>query len=192
MDAVAPSIEVLGLVGTGAGDFASQVAAWSPFFSTVAQVTGGLIGLVFVALTFNGQLAAGGDETLHDLARQTFSDFLSVLILSLVMLIPHPQAETVTLFALLFGGLGCVRIGRALWRLRRRRSGLWSGRTLAQRFLLSMIGNLSLVLTGLMLQDGGGTRVTFWSTLFASLLGLMLSASRSAWKLVVPDRDARR
>lgn len=187
MDAVAPSIEVLGLVGSAAGDFASQVAAWSPFFSTVAQVTGGLIGLVFVALTFNGQLAAGGDEALHDLARQTFSDFLSVLILSLVMLIPHAQAETVTLFALLFGGMGCVRIGRALWRLRRRGPG--SGRALAQRFLLSMIGNLSLVITGLMLHDGAGTLVTFWSTLFASLLGLMLSASRSAWKLVVPDRS---
>lgn len=192
MNEVAPHVEVLGLVGNASGDFASQVAAWSPFFSTVAQVTGGLIGLVFVALTFNGQLASGGDETLHDLARQTFSDFLSVLILSLVMLIPHPQAETITLFALLFGGIGCARIGRALWRLRRRRSGPWSGRLLAQRFLLSMIGNLSLVITGLMLHAAEGSLVTFWSTLFASLLGLMLSASRSAWKLVVPDRIERR
>lgn len=185
-------VEVIGLAAASAGTFASQVLEWREFFSSVAQVSGGLVGLIFVALTFNGRLGSQGDAALRDLARQTFADFLSILVLSLVFLVPHTLPANIALFTILLGALNALRILRALIRIRRGTAAGKAGWTLLQRFLLSMIGNAGLVLAGILLSkfpDGGPA---FWSTIFASFVGLLLSGARSAWLLVVPDADAPR
>jgi hypothetical protein len=68
-----------------------HIENWSSFFGSIAQVSGGLVGLVFVALTFKPEMfGAAGDVGMRKLAGQVFSDFLNVLLVSLVMLIPYP------------------------------------------------------------------------------------------------------
>jgi len=59
----------MGFVTSGMGDFGQQTAEWGGYFSTFAQVSGGLVGFVFVALTFNGKLVAAGNPALRDLWR---------------------------------------------------------------------------------------------------------------------------
>ncbi len=155
----------------------------------MAQVSGGLVGLVFVALTFNGKLTGAGDSALRDLARQTFADFLVVLILSLILLVPHMRSENVALVMLILGAVGVYRILRTLLAILQLRRAHSPGKQLVQRFLLSMLGNLGLLVGGgLLLQPDFDTSM-FWSTLFGSILGLLVSGSRSAWMLVVRDAD---
>jgi hypothetical protein len=92
---------------------------WANFFGALAQVSGGLVGLVFVALTFNSKaLGVNGDPMLGALARQTFADFLILLLVSLVMLTPHMEAANVGLMLLLFCCVDTARIVQSLLRLR--------------------------------------------------------------------------
>gem|GEM_PF-1608554 len=190
MDDIGQHLQLAGLVAGGAGSFSDQALEWNAFFSAVAQVSGGLVGLVFVALTFNGKLANGGDPALRDLARQTFADFLNVLVVSLTLLVPHTLAANVGLFSMVFGSIGALRIMRAL--LRVLKSGdPNAGKQLLQRFLLSMVGNIGLLIAGILLFIPENNGSAFWSTLFGSIIGLLRSGSRSAWMLVAPDRDGR-
>lgn len=88
------------------------------------------------------------DSALHDLARQTFADFLNVRVVSLLLLVPHTLTENVALFMMLFGILGIFRISRALLRMLRKFNSRGGGTQLAQRFLLSLAGNTGLLPAG--------------------------------------------
>lgn len=180
-------VRILGFAAAQSGSFAEQAAEWSAFFSAAAQVSGGLVGLVFVALTFNGKLAGAGESGLRDLARQTFADFINVLVLSLALLVPHTQPENVCVVMTILGGFGIYRILRALLAIRRQRHAQTAARQLVQRFLLSMLGNAGLLAGGALLLQPQFNAQAFWSALFGSVLGLLVSGSRSAWLLVVPD-----
>lgn len=161
---------------------------WSGFFSALAQVSGGLVGLVFVALTLNPQkLGAGGDPMLGELARVTFSDFLALLFVSLVLLVPHTTASSVGATILGIGALGVLRIARSLVRLRshlRPGTGRWH---IAQRFVLSVLGYCFLVAVGAALLAAKPDFDVVGSFLFLAVATLLLSASRSAWLLVIPE-----
>ena len=162
---------------------------WSAFFSALAQVSGGLVGLVFVALTFNPQkLSAGGDPMLGELARVTFTDFLVLLMVSLVMLVPHATTASVGVTVLAIGGASVLRITHALVRLRRHLRPGTGGWRVAQRFALSVLGHVLLLAVGLtlLLPPKPDFDVT-GSFLFTAVSVLLLSASRSAWLLVTPE-----
>ena len=157
---------------------------WSGFFSTVAQISGSLVGLVFVALTFNPRLlGAGRDPILGILARQTFADFLLLLVVSLVMLTPHLRAVTAGWFILVIAVIDVLRVAVALWQQRAPLLRRESGWTLPQRFIPSFAGHAMLVWAGVELMHfDQATRLG--TLLMAGVLMLLLSGCRSAWMLV--------
>lgn len=160
--------------------FTQMTHDWVNFFSALAQVSGALVGLVFVALTFNAKkLGVGGDPMLGALARQTFADFVLLLFVSMLMLAPHVQAPSVGMAMLLFATVGTLRLAWSLSRLRAhfRR---WK---LLQRFILSFVGQLAVGAAGVELMRGDMAVVG--SLLFSGSLSLMISGCRSAWMLVV-------
>lgn len=56
---------------------------WTNFCEALAQISGALLGLVFVALTFNPRLPGNGkDPVLGALAHQTFADFALLMLVS--------------------------------------------------------------------------------------------------------------
>src|SRR5690625_7540997 len=74
----------------------TDVMHWEGFFASLAQISGTLGGLVFVALTFKPKsFMKGGDQLLTVLARQVFADFLSLLLISMLMLSPLPRESFV-------------------------------------------------------------------------------------------------
>ena len=170
-------------------DFTQQALACIPYFSTTAQVSGGLVGLVFVALTFNTKmLGVKGSPLLRDLARQTFADFLMVLIMSLIMLIPNIPPTSNWCLSLALSLVGAVRIARSLFNVRR--DARWLRQSLAlQRFGLSLLGHFGVFCAGLAIFTDSNNPSTTWSLLLMSPLLLLISGSRSAWLLVTHDSD---
>jgi hypothetical protein len=161
---------------------------WSGFFSALAQVSGGLVGLVFVALTFNPKkLGAGGDPMLGELARVTFSDFLVLLMVSLLMLVPHATVSSLGGAFVAVGATGALRILHSLVRLR---AHLRPGQVrwgIVPRFILSVLGHLLNVVIGLLLLRGKPDTDVIGSLLVSTVVLLLLSASRSAWLLVTTE-----
>lgn len=166
--------------------FTAMTHEWANFFAALAQVSGALVGLVFVALTFNAKkLGIGGDPMLAALARQTFADFLLLLLVSMVMLTPHVPAVNVGLMFLVFIGVGVLRIIYSLVQLRAHLRR-WA---ILQRFVLSAIGQAMLGWAAVTMVTGLGKPGVTGSLLFAGVLPLMLSGCRSAWLLVMHGED---
>jgi len=170
----------------GAGGFGQMIVDWAGFFGALAQVSGGLVGLVFVALTFNSRvLGVGSNPLLGALAEQTFADFLLLLLISLVMLVPHTAADNVGLVFALLSAADMARIVHKLFRLRaglRTQAGGWR---IAQRFVLSGVAHLMILWVGVELMRGEPDPGLTSSLLFSGIVLLLLAGCRSAWLLLV-------
>lgn len=151
------------------------------YFSTIAQIGGALLGLVFIATSFNDRiLADGGNPALRGLAHQTFADLLAVLAVALLMLFPirfnfGPALVTIAL-------LGALRVTRGLI-MAIESAGL--RQTLVfLRYGLSSCGYAGLFYAGVLVCGDSDPQV---SQVFvaASPLILLLSGSRSAWILFI-------
>jgi hypothetical protein len=167
-------------------DFTQLFSAWSGFFSALAQVSGGLVGLVFVALTFNHKaLGVGSNPVLAALAQQTFADFLLLLLISLVMLVP--QISVLNLGGLLagFSIADILRTLRKLFGLRAHWRTPAAGWQIMQRFLLSVVAHVLIAWAGVALLLGGATPSLEASLMFSGIIMLLLSGCRSAWLLLV-------
>jgi len=155
------------------------------YFSTVAQVSGGLLGLVFVAISFNTKvLGENGNPALRDLARQTFADFLVVLMVSLFALFPAGLNLPVGLLLISIATTGTLRIVRGFVlsvRAGERRPAVLN------RFGLSLLGHAGLFAAGAVaLSDDLDVR-QFEIFLLAATLILLIAGSRSAWILFVHE-----
>jgi len=155
------------------------------YFSTVAQVSGGLLGLVFVAISFNTKvLGENGNPALRDLARQTFADFLVVLMVSLFALFPAGLDLPMGLMLIGIAAMGTLRIVRGFVlsvRAGERRP------VVLHRFGLSMLGHAGLLAAGVVAMRNPVNLQQFEIFLVTAPLILLIAGSRSAWILFVHD-----
>ncbi len=166
--------------------FAQMTQDWTAFFSALAQVSGSLVGLVFVALTFNAKaLGVGGNPMLGALAQQTFADFLLLLLISLLMLVPHISAGNIGALFILFSALDTLRIVRNLLRLRSHLRSPAGGWQVTRRYLLSGLAHIQLLWVGIDLIRGNSSSSLTFSLLFSGIFLLLISGCRSAWLLLV-------
>jgi len=165
--------------------FIQMTHDWVNFFGALAQISGALVGLVFVALTFNSKtLGLNGDPLLGALARQTFADFLLLLVISMLMLMPYMTANTLRAVLLILVAFGLARILYSLFQLRAH----LHRRKILQRFVPSAAGHLCLGWVGIQLVRGATDPRTTGLLLFSGVVLLMLSGCRSAWLLVLHEQ----
>ena len=97
---------------------ARLLEGWHEFYILSGSAAATLVGLLFVALSFNLDILLH-DRHAHLLAyaRQTMMDFVFVLIVSLIFLVPHvtvrPLGLLLALFSLVWLGLGFIGRQRA-------------------------------------------------------------------------------
>ncbi len=161
---------------------------WSAFYSAVAQVSGSLVGLLFVSLSMRSEMLRGEQHRdLRDLALQTFNDFLSVLMMSLLLLVPHMPEAALALIIGIFAGRSILRLTLRMLKLREKRGG---GRYVLRRFGLSLGGNL------MMLAAAAGLWQPDWYSpqqlgifLVSPMIMLLMSGSNNALHLLLRETD---
>ena len=172
--------------------FAQMLQQWSVFFSALAQVSGGLTGLIVVALTFNARtLGVNGDPMLGALARQTYGDFVVLLLVSLIMMVPNVGTANLALILLTSSGLAALRILRSLLTLRHQLRHPTGGWEITQRFLLSAVAHVLIAAVGIELLHENPVLDRLGSLLFSGVIMLLLSGCRSAWLLIVTGTEGR-
>ena len=98
-------------------DFLSSLQSWQIFYVTVAAASATLTGLLFVSLSLNRERLKGKNaRRVKSIARQTFGDFLYVLMISLVFIVPHQVPISLTVALLVLGvKRDWVYPGSSLW-----------------------------------------------------------------------------
>lgn len=172
--------------------FAEILRDWQVFYATLAAACATLTGLLFVALSLNVDiLRRHEDVDLMAVARQTFTEFLLVLMVSLIFLIPHqvPLGLGVALLAL--GLASTFSAFRQLTKhARARGQGHGKGRY-PRVYGLSLAGCIGIVILEAGILAGLST-TTACNLLVFMLAAFLSSASMSAWFLLVHARPGGR
>jgi hypothetical protein len=161
--------------------FTQTLRDWQVFYTALATACSTLTGLLFVALSLNLDITRRKENAeLRAVARQTFSEFLLVLMVALIFLIPHqvPLGLGVALVAL--GAASTFPVVRGL--LRGGRAMRVSG--------LALAGCLGIVGLGIGVLAGLGP-TTVCNLLVFMLAALLVSACMNAWALLVHVRGPR-
>jgi hypothetical protein len=173
----------------GQGPSGPEVSArllegWHDFYILAGSAAATLVGLLFVALSFNL------DILLHDrhahllaFARQTLMEFVFVLMISLVFLVPHVSVRPLGLLLALFSlvWLALAFVGRQ--RASRRAHKAHDENVPTRRRITGMIAMIIVAVTGL--------GMLFWRSPYAAYLmisaicTLLGNAAGGSWHLLV-------
>jgi len=163
--------------------FTQQLRDWQVFYTAVTTSAVTLVGLLFVSLSLRMEKFRRQSESLTlRLARESFGDFLYLLMLGLVFLVPHqvPLGLAVALFVLgLSRGIGVLH---QLWASARSGALGRKGFNFLREILLP--GLVAVVLIFVSVEVARGDMVSLFGLVIviAALLG---SASWNAWRILV-------
>jgi len=154
--------------------------AWQSAYSTVAEVAATLCGLLFVSLSV--KLSAASSEQRHWIllvAKRSFFDFLSVLVIALVFLVPGVSSYLVG-WAILW-----ISVTRIIWHVshwRTYRSSATSTPRLIREYVTPMAATLLLVIAGVdtLLSYAHAPKL-----IYTVALTLLVGACQNAWRLLI-------
>ncbi len=164
--------------------FSQTLQSWQFFFTAVATAAATLTGLLFVSLSLNRERLRG--ETAYptlSMARNTFSDFLYVLMIALVFLVPQqvPVGLTIALLVLgLASGLGGII--REVRQHQKHRPGDPDARWLLRQVGLPALASLGLIWVAIEISLNHYTAIFGLVVVIAALL---TTACWNAWLLLV-------
>ncbi len=166
--------------------FIQALSDWQIFYSTVSLASVTLAGLLFVSLSLRQErTSAEGNSNFTRLARGSFSDFLYILMLGLVFLVPH-QAPIGLAVALLVLGLsrfiGLFRVVVSSLHLKSRKTITLN---IIREIALPSLASLVLIIVGVEVLRNEMVAVYGLVIVVAALL---TTASWNAWIILVSDR----
>jgi hypothetical protein len=169
-------------VEAGTVSYADQIGDWQGFYTTVAGLAATLVGLLFVGLGLNPRIIAkDGPTGMRVLAAQTFHNFLVLLVLSLVILIPDDTARALGITLLIIGVQGIIRVASDLRQARRDPDPHWSAVQALTRYVSPALAYLICLGVAVDLSDSI-TDALGW--LVAVVFLLLMSATANCWDLL--------
>jgi len=162
--------------------FLATLRDWQPFFSTVATASATLVGLLFVSLSVH-RPRDDPHQSAHLLRAQgSFGDFLYVLMIGLVFLVPHRAPVGLAVALIVLGGARAVGLLRQAIRTRSTsRSKRNSADTLRE---YAIPGFATIGLIGVGLATVIGATIALYALVFV-IAALLTTGSWNAWLLLV-------
>ncbi len=166
-------------------NFLRSLLTWQVFYATVAAATATLTGLLFVSLSLNRERLKGSRaHTVLALARRTFGDFLYVLMISLVFLVPHQVPYSLTTALIVLGlsrGIGLLLEAGRHRKARRARRGF---QLIIRDIGLPLLATLGLIVVAIFIAFER-TNAIYW--LVGVIAALLVTACWNAWLLLVEE-----
>ncbi|OPY44899.1 MAG: hypothetical protein A4E47_01266 [Methanosaeta sp. PtaU1.Bin028] len=168
-------------------EFAAVIESWHDFYMLAGSAAFTLLGLLFVAVSLNIDLIAAprNSEDLTVFSLQTLMNFLSILLIALVFMIPE-QSEYGTGIPLLFIGLLEMWRTVGLWRrfgFKGKEQRLLKRDQFQSRLLIpNTICYAALIMISAELLHGD-TGLLDWMTMV--VIWLLIDGSLGAWTLML-------
>jgi hypothetical protein len=163
-------------------EFIDAVAGWHDFHAALAGIAATLVGLLFVGLAINPTVMQDhGPDGMRTWAGLTFHNFLIVLAIALVVLIPEQSAEGIAIPLGFMCAHGVYRVARDIQRASRDPDPEWRGSRVQSRFAAPGIAYLLGVWAAVLAwqQDIDSMYVLVWVIFL-----LVMSATASCWELL--------
>ena len=168
-------------------EFAQALSNWQAFYATVATSAATLTGLLFVALSINLEKLKGTDGARRlRIARRSFGDFLYILMIGLVFLVPNQVPAGFSLALLVLAASRVIGLVRQAIKERRGRPRAQSAIQVVREYGLPVIASLGLVAVGVAALAG---RYEAFAGLVGVIAALLASASWNAWILLVQEGE---
>jgi hypothetical protein len=167
--------------------FTETLAHWHDFYLAAGGAAATLVGLLFVALSLHLRTVVSQPDV-RALASVTLTDFICVLLVALLTLVPADRASAIGFELFLIAVLNLPRtipIARAAFA--RERGGVLHPTLLLRRFGLSLAAYLGLAAVGVLFVTGEIDNALGW--LVGVTLALLLTALRNTWDLLVTVAD---
>ena len=164
-------------------DFTQALESWGLFYSTVALASVTLAGLLFVSISIRQErMKEEAFQGVVNLARGSFGDFLYVLMLGLIFLVPHPEPVGLAVALFVLGISRLLGILRQIYSVSRPPSGGGDNAHGRRRITLSAIASLVLLIVGIEVIRHELVAIYGLVIVVAALL---TSASWNAWLILV-------
>jgi hypothetical protein len=160
--------------------FSQQISEWQIFFATVAGASATLMGLVFLSLSLKlDVLRQMKDNSLRQMAWQTFTNFFFVVMFALVFLVPGqtPLGLALPLFIIC-----AVAIAITVSQGFRARMGGLSLTYLVKEMVPSLLAYLGMIAVVALIYVGNMQSLVW---LLPVIVVLLAVAVRNAWTLLV-------
>ncbi|HSS95783.1 MAG TPA: hypothetical protein VLK33_02070 [Terriglobales bacterium] len=165
-------------------EFQASLQAWQIFYATLATASATLSGLLFLALSLRVErIRVSRRKTILLTARRTFGDFLYVIVIALVFLVPHQVAFSLSVALLVLAlarGIGLIGEILKYFGSRKRSDVAVFIRDLGLPFIVCA-GLLEVAIAVLI------GRYTDLYNLVAVVTALLLTACWHAWLLLVEE-----
>jgi hypothetical protein len=164
-------------------DFLKSLQDWQLFYSTVAASSATLTGLLFVSLSLNWKKFNDKEHINYLLkARNTFSNFLYILMIAFVFLVPHQVPYSLTVSLVVLGLSRVIGLIRSIINNRKSDKNRGDKQIIIREVLLPLIASAGLVLVGIEVLLGNFNFI-YW--LVGVIAALLISACWNAWLLLV-------
>ncbi len=156
--------------------------AWEQFYEMLGGVSATLLGLLFVSVSINAETILGPAHThTRHLAEQAFQNYLMVLIISLLIVIPTMRPASLGQSLLWMAGLwGVWAVARAARSLNSVGREGWFKHV--RRYAVTLTGFGLLIYAGLQLLNGATTTP---DNVAIGAMVLLLSATIVSWELLI-------
>lgn len=165
--------------------FTEILKQWQFFYSTVSAASATLTGLLFVAISINPQKLS---NTKHrgrlQSARSAFGDFLYVIMIGLIFLVPQPIPFGFSFALTVLGLARAIGVLRMMNRTRKKVS--LDFKENLRLFALPIFSSLGLLAIAISVLWG------FYNAIFAMVLviaALLIMASWHAWDILFFEKE---
>jgi purine-cytosine permease-like protein len=166
-------------------DFPQVLKDWQPFFSAVAGASVTLAGLLFVSLSLRfDKIRKHPEADFMRLARNSFADFLYVLMLGLIFLVPHPVPVGLAVALFVLGASSAVGLFRVRPAGKYQPSEKKKTGQIFRESALPAVASLGLIVVSVEIMRGDMTSIYALVLVVAALLA---TASWNAWLILVEE-----
>jgi heme/copper-type cytochrome/quinol oxidase subunit 2 len=163
-------------------DFVKTLLSWQPFYTAIATASSALTGLLFVSLSLNRSLL---DTKNIKKAKQAFRNFLNVLVISLIFLIPHVNLFTLGISLFMFGLALFVGVIGELANIRKY-SGKQKSTAVFIEFSITVVPPLGVIALAIAFFYGK-TSAMYWPVGIVVLFLIM--ACLNAWEILMKEKE---
>ena len=169
--------------------FHTVLDSWHDFYLAAGSASAALLGLLFVGVSINLSAISGAERVdLRTKADLAFSNLLYLLGLSLVVLIPDAESDTLAISFTFIAALGLVRIARRVLALWQAKGGIWKRRDTLRRLAWTVVADLVLLYIAASLASTGDAKWLLATPIVVFVL--LVGAADVAWGLLVRESES--